>query len=114
MLLKTAKKIIIAVVGGTVLLIGVIFIVTPGPAMVVIPVGLAILGTEFVWARQLLKRVKERSKAVAASMGLCRTEPAAGELAQKPAPVPLSAAEPADPHSTKTQRTYSPSKPSAI
>jgi uncharacterized membrane protein HdeD (DUF308 family) len=44
---KIAKRIVIALVGGTVLLVGVLMIVTPGPAFVVIPVGLGILGIEF-------------------------------------------------------------------
>lgn len=47
-----------AVVGGTVLLIGTAMIVLPGPALIVIPAGLAILATEFVWARRLLRRVR--------------------------------------------------------
>ena len=45
------RKILVAIMGGTVLLIGVIMIVTPGPAILVIPAGLAILATEFAWAR---------------------------------------------------------------
>ncbi len=45
--------------GVTVLLIGVVMIVTPGPALVVIPVGLAILSIEFTWARIWLKRLRE-------------------------------------------------------
>lgn len=56
---KIARRLVIAAVGGTVLLIGVIMIVTPGPAMVFIPVGLAILGLEFAWARSWLKRLRE-------------------------------------------------------
>src|SRR3989442_5551286 len=40
-------------------------IVLPGPALVVIPVGLAILATEFVWARRLLERVREQVRRVA-------------------------------------------------
>lgn len=35
-------------------------IVLPGPAIVVVPVGLAILSTEFIWARKLLVTLKER------------------------------------------------------
>ena len=35
-------------------------IVLPGPAVVIIPVGLTILATEFIWARKLLHAVKER------------------------------------------------------
>ncbi len=34
-------------------------IVTPGPAIVVIPVGLTILSIEFAWARTWLKRLRE-------------------------------------------------------
>jgi uncharacterized membrane protein YbaN (DUF454 family) len=56
--LKQAKKIIVAVVGFTVLLIGAAMIVLPGPALVVVPAGLVILATEFVWARRLLKKAR--------------------------------------------------------
>lgn len=59
-MLRRVRRIVIGVMGGTVLLIGVAMLVLPGPAFVVIPAGLAILATEFVWARRLLKRVKER------------------------------------------------------
>jgi len=47
------------------ILVGVAMIVLPGPALVVIPVGLAILATEFVWARRLLERVREQARRVA-------------------------------------------------
>jgi tellurite resistance protein TerC len=67
--LKQAKRVIVAVVGGTVLLIGVALLVLPGPAVVVIPLGLAILATEFVWARRLLKRMKQEMARVASSLG---------------------------------------------
>ncbi len=56
---KAARRIVIGVVGATVLLIGVLMIVTPGPAFVVIPVGLAILSIEFAWARRWLKTLRE-------------------------------------------------------
>ena len=56
---KTGKRIVIAVVGSSVLLIGMVMIVTPGPAFVVIPIGLAILAVEFVWARRWLKKLRE-------------------------------------------------------
>lgn len=48
------------VVGFTILVAGIAMIVLPGPAVVVIPVGLAILATEFIWARKLLDLVKKR------------------------------------------------------
>ena len=46
------------VVGFTVLLIGVAMIVLPGPTIIMIPVGLGILATEFAWARKLLDNMK--------------------------------------------------------
>ena len=52
------RKLIIAIIGGTVLLIGVALIVLPGPAFIVIPIGLAILATEFAWAGSVLARAK--------------------------------------------------------
>ena len=52
------RKFFIALVGGTVVLIGVAMIVLPGPAMVVIPAGLAILASEFLWARRALRNAK--------------------------------------------------------
>jgi tellurite resistance protein TerC len=55
---KMVRRIVIGVVGATVLLLGVIMIVTPGPAIVLIPAGLAILGLEFAWARYWLRRAR--------------------------------------------------------
>jgi tellurite resistance protein TerC len=57
---KQAKRLIIIVVGFTVLLLGVAMILLPGPAFIMIPLGLGILATEFVWARTLLNKFKEK------------------------------------------------------
>jgi tellurite resistance protein TerC len=54
------RRIIILVLGTSVIIVGIIMIVTPGPAIVVIPAGLAILATEFVWARIILKKFKHK------------------------------------------------------
>ena len=62
---KVAKRIAIGIVGGSVLLVGVAMIVLPGPAFVVIPAGLAILGIEFAWARSWLKKAKAKAGDVA-------------------------------------------------
>ena len=56
---RTAKRVVAAVVGGTVTLVGIAMIVLPGPAIVVIPIGLSILATQFVWARRYLKRARQ-------------------------------------------------------
>jgi tellurite resistance protein TerC len=72
--LKQARRLVIIVVGFTVLLIGLALLVLPGPAFVVIPIGLAILATEFAWARRLLARVKrEAARAVSAVTGRPQT-----------------------------------------
>ncbi|MFG0329963.1 MAG: PGPGW domain-containing protein [Phycisphaerales bacterium] len=62
MALKQVKRVIVAVIGGTVVLFGIVLIFTPGPALVVIPVGLAILGLEFAWARRWITKVKAMAK----------------------------------------------------
>jgi tellurite resistance protein TerC len=59
-----ARRIAVTLVGGTVLLAGLAMTVLPGPAIVVIPAGLAILGIEFAWARRWLKTVKESARNV--------------------------------------------------
>lgn len=58
-IIKLVRKLIVLVIGLTVLMLGLVMVVTPGPAIVVIPVGLAILGTEFLWARKILRKLKE-------------------------------------------------------
>ncbi len=52
------RKFVIGVIGFTVVLIGLALVVLPGPAFVVLPVGLAILATEFAWARRVIRRGK--------------------------------------------------------
>lgn len=79
MIYPTARKVAIAVVGGTVLLFGVVALVTPVlPGAIAIPVGLAILATEFVWARVLLRRIKQRAS------GFMRGAPARPERPTAP------------------------------
>ena len=62
---RLARRIAISVVGFTVLLVGIAMIVLPGPAIVVIPIGLGILGLEYAWARRWLQKAKEKGEALA-------------------------------------------------
>ena len=57
--IKIVRRVIVSVIGATVLLIGIALLVLPGPAFIVIPVGLAILATEYAWARRWLKKVRQ-------------------------------------------------------
>lgn len=52
------KRALIAVIGGTVVIVGVALLVLPGPGLLTIALGLAILATEFVWARSLLNKAQ--------------------------------------------------------
>ena len=52
------KRICIAVIGGTVLAVGAVLLVLPGPGLPIIAAGLAILATEFLWARRAMRRAK--------------------------------------------------------
>jgi uncharacterized protein (TIGR02611 family) len=55
-------RIAFGVVGALVLLGGLIMLVTPGPAFVLIPIGLAMLSLEFVWAERLLEKSLEQAQ----------------------------------------------------
>lgn len=57
-----ARKIVVGVIGGTIVLVGIALVVLPGPAFVVIPIGLVILASEFAWARHVLRRGKRAAK----------------------------------------------------
>jgi len=61
---RRVRRMMVAVIGGTVLLIGIVMVVLPGPALVVIPVGLGILGLEFAWARIWLRKVRARAQSL--------------------------------------------------
>jgi uncharacterized protein (TIGR02611 family) len=54
--MPVVRKVAVAVIGVTVLLFGIALIVLPGPAFIVIPLGLAILASEFAWARRIIRR----------------------------------------------------------
>jgi uncharacterized protein (TIGR02611 family) len=69
-LLRQARRLVVLVIGSTVLLIGVALLVLPGPAFVVIPLGLAILATEYRWARNLLHRLKTATEKGAERLNL--------------------------------------------
>lgn len=67
--LKQAAKVISLVVGSTVTIIGILMLPGPGPGLVVIPIGLAILAAEFVWARRLLQKYTETAQKLGEKAG---------------------------------------------
>lgn len=59
---KQARRVVILMTGSTVLLVGIIMIFLPGPAILIIPLGLTILAAEFAWARLWLRRIRRARK----------------------------------------------------
>jgi tellurite resistance protein TerC len=66
---QNVKKVVILILGTSVLLVGVAMIVLPGPAILVIPAGLAILATQFAWARLLLRKMKRKARELTSDVG---------------------------------------------
>lgn len=58
---KHVRRLVITLFGVTVLLIGIAMIVLPGPALLVIPLSFAILGTEYVWCRRIFEGMKKHT-----------------------------------------------------
>lgn len=52
------RRVVVGVLGGVILLAGLAMVVLPGPAIVFIPLGLALLATEFSWARRWFVRAR--------------------------------------------------------
>ena len=59
--LQQAKRFLRVLMGFTLLAIGVVLLVGPGPGWLVILLGLGLLAAEFVWARRLLDSMKEKA-----------------------------------------------------
>lgn len=60
---KHARRVVVAVIGGTIILLGIVGMMVPiMPGFVFIPIGLAVLATEFLWAKRWLKQVKQKSQ----------------------------------------------------
>lgn len=58
--MNKVKRLVVAVAGLIVLLIGIVMIPYPGPGLLVVFAGLGILATEFEWARRLLHAAKDK------------------------------------------------------
>ena len=61
---RIARRIATAVIGGTLLVLGMIMLVTPGPGTPTIAAGLGVLALEFYWARRWLVRLRRRLRQV--------------------------------------------------
>ena len=57
-LVRSSKRVAVTVVGGVLVLIGLAMFVLPGPGILVVVLGFAVLGTEYAWAAAALERTK--------------------------------------------------------
>jgi uncharacterized protein (TIGR02611 family) len=67
MILRTVgqvRRIFLILAGFTLLLAGLVMLLTPGPGLVVIIFGLSLLAAEFVWAQRLMNRIKREGQRV--------------------------------------------------
>jgi uncharacterized protein (TIGR02611 family) len=59
--MQRTKRLLKIVLGFTLLAIGAAMLMLPGPGWLTIGLGLAVLATEFIWARRLLSRLKKQA-----------------------------------------------------
>jgi len=57
-LARSSKRVAVSVVGGLLVLAGLAMLVLPGPGILVVVLGFAVLGTEYAWAAAALERTK--------------------------------------------------------
>lgn len=90
---RSSKRIAVSVIGGAFVLGGIAMLVLPGPGILVVAIGFAILGTEYAWAAMALERTKRvaeqagrmaRNGASAAGRGANNAVRAAGRKVPRP------------------------------
>ena len=65
---RNSKRVAITIVGFVLVLGGIVLLPLPGPGMLIIIAGLAVLGTEYMWARRALELAKEKARQAAAKV----------------------------------------------
>lgn len=70
---RNAKRLLVFLVGVSILLAGVAMLALPGPGVVVIIVGLVVLATEFAWAERALDRTTSTAAGAATKVQDSRT-----------------------------------------
>jgi uncharacterized protein (TIGR02611 family) len=59
---RSGRRVGVTLLGLVLLAAGLVMMVTPGPGIVAILAGLALLATEYAWAEAMLDRVKDRAR----------------------------------------------------
>ena len=66
-LARNSKRTVVSAAGGILVLAGVVMLVLPGPGILVVAAGFAVLGTEYAWAASALERTKRTASTAARS-----------------------------------------------
>lgn len=72
---RNSKRVAITIVGFVLVLGGVVLLVLPGPGMLIIIAGLAVLGSEYMWARRMLDIAKKKAREAAARVRRKKGQP---------------------------------------
>jgi uncharacterized protein (TIGR02611 family) len=72
---RNSKRVAITIVGFVLVLGGVVLLVLPGPGMLIIIAGLAVLGSEYMWARRMLDMAKKKAREAAARVRRKKGQP---------------------------------------
>jgi uncharacterized protein (TIGR02611 family) len=87
---RSSKRAVVFVVGVVLMVVGLIMFVTPGPGIVLLVAGLAVLATEFAWAEHLLDKAKEQAakagKSATKIPGVSRATSAVGTVVVRVVP----------------------------
>jgi len=59
---KQTRRVVTVVMGGSMVLLGIVFLLTPLPGLLTIFAGLGVLSAEFIWARRWLAALRERAQ----------------------------------------------------
>ena len=70
-----ARRIVVAVIGATLVLLGGVLLFIPGPGVLVISGGLAVLALEFAWARHWLHKIRDAATEAGRAAGVVKAEP---------------------------------------
>ena len=81
---RNSKRIAVSAAGGVLVLLGLVMLVLPGPGILIIALGFAVLGTEYAWAAAALERTKKTADRAgrAAKSGVASAGKAAGGAAR--------------------------------
>lgn len=72
---RNSKRLAVTIVGFVLILVGIALLVLPGPGLLVIIGGLAVLGTEYMWARRMLELARQKAKETAARVRRRKGQP---------------------------------------